>query len=258
MPPEKEKWEVPWHEYNPPKYNSELLKSKAFADPDIPNINFKPRWNSKDGKINRISFLGRYKIINGYPINPQKRTGLRGRGVFSRWGPNHATNLIVTRWKRNNGLKQYHDTTKKPILQFISIKRRDCEEWALPGDIIKDGEKVLNALKRKFMEEVLDILDKNRNNVPYLEIRVNNTFRKGTIVYKGYADDPRNTDNSWLETVAAHFHDKIEKSGIESLFLSAGDDATNVKWMDIDRSLKLYSNQHQYVKNVLRRFIAHW
>ena len=26
-------------------------------------------------------------------------------------------------------------------------------------------------------------------------------------VYKGYVDDPRNTDNSWMETLAVNFHD---------------------------------------------------
>lgn len=28
-------------------------------------------------------------------------------------------------------------------------------------------------------------------------------------VYKGYVDDPRNTDNSWMETVAVNFHDDL-------------------------------------------------
>ena len=27
-------------------------------------------------------------------------------------------------------------------------------------------------------------------------------------VYRGYVDDPRNTDNSWMETIACHFHDE--------------------------------------------------
>ena len=27
-------------------------------------------------------------------------------------------------------------------------------------------------------------------------------------VYRGYVDDPRNTDNSWMETIAYHFHDE--------------------------------------------------
>lgn len=27
-------------------------------------------------------------------------------------------------------------------------------------------------------------------------------------IYKGYVDDPRNTDNAWMETVAFNFHDE--------------------------------------------------
>ena len=27
-------------------------------------------------------------------------------------------------------------------------------------------------------------------------------------VYKGYSDDPRNTDNAWIETRAVNFHDE--------------------------------------------------
>lgn len=26
-------------------------------------------------------------------------------------------------------------------------------------------------------------------------------------IYKGYVDDPRNTDNAWIETIAMNFHD---------------------------------------------------
>jgi ADP-ribose pyrophosphatase len=26
-------------------------------------------------------------------------------------------------------------------------------------------------------------------------------------VYRGYVDDPRNTDNAWMETIAYNFHD---------------------------------------------------
>lgn len=27
-------------------------------------------------------------------------------------------------------------------------------------------------------------------------------------IYAGYVDDPRNTDNAWMETVAVNFHDE--------------------------------------------------
>ena len=33
-----------------------------------------------------------------------------------------------------------------------------------------------------------------------------------TQVYKGYVDDPRNTDNAWMETVAVNFHDETGES----------------------------------------------
>lgn len=33
-------------------------------------------------------------------------------------------------------------------------------------------------------------------------------YRLFCQVYKGYVDDPRNTDNSWMETVAVNFHDE--------------------------------------------------
>ena len=26
-------------------------------------------------------------------------------------------------------------------------------------------------------------------------------------VYEGYADDPRNTDNAWVETIVCNYHD---------------------------------------------------
>ena len=28
-------------------------------------------------------------------------------------------------------------------------------------------------------------------------------------IYRGYVDDPRNTDNAWMETVVINFHDEI-------------------------------------------------
>lgn len=47
--------------------------------------------------ISRISFLGEYDVVDGLPLNPKGRTGLGGRGLLGRWGPNHAGDPIVTR-----------------------------------------------------------------------------------------------------------------------------------------------------------------
>lgn len=38
------------------------------------------------------------------------------------------------RWKVDaKGVKMQHPVSKLPILQFVSIKRKDCGEWAIPG-----------------------------------------------------------------------------------------------------------------------------
>ena len=67
-------------------------------------------------------------------MNIRGRTGLKGRGVLGKWGPNHAADPIVTRWKRNdNGDVVTSDRTGKKVAQFVSIQRRDTKEWAIPG-----------------------------------------------------------------------------------------------------------------------------
>ena len=33
-------------------------------------------------------------------------------------------------------------------------------------------------------------------------------WKSGRELYKGYVDDPRNTDNAWMETVVVNFHDE--------------------------------------------------
>ena len=40
----------------------------------------------------------------------------------------------MTRWKRDEkGEKVLHPHSGKPILQFVSILRKDNNEWAIPG-----------------------------------------------------------------------------------------------------------------------------
>lgn len=40
-------------------------------------------------------------------------------------------------------------------------------------------------------------------------------------MYRGYVDDPRNTDNAWMETVAVNFHDETG-DGVGKFKLHAG------------------------------------
>lgn len=64
--------------------------------------------------------------------NPIGRTGIVGRGLLGKWGPNHAADPIVTRWKKDSAGEKVM-LKGKPLLEFVAIKRRDTGEWALPG-----------------------------------------------------------------------------------------------------------------------------
>ena len=126
-------------EYNPTYYDSEIINGKDWADPPINTPGFEPIWNELDVKhfVNRKSYTGIYAIEDNYPLNNAGRTGQRGRGVLGRWGPNHAADPVVTRWKRNvNDVIEQNVESLKPILQFCGIERHDCHEWAIPGKFL--------------------------------------------------------------------------------------------------------------------------
>lgn len=82
-------------------------------------------------------------------------------------------------------------------------------------------------------------------------------FSSGYELYKGYVDDPRNTDNAWMETIAVNFHDE-EGNLVGKFPLRAGDDAKNVQWMDIDQSLGLYASHSYFIQTAAMLHGAHW
>ncbi|XP_043788550.1 ADP-ribose pyrophosphatase, mitochondrial isoform X1 [Apis laboriosa] len=258
VPENKVAWNVEFPEYKPVEYTAALVKGKPWADPEIGEISFKPKWNSIDGKVNRKSYTNDYDINkNGYPLNPIGRTGIFGRGLLGRWGPNHAVDPIVTRWKSNvSGSTEINKDTKKPILQLVAIQRQDSGKWAIPGGMIDPGETVSTTLKREFMEEALSFLEKSQAEKEELEKCIRKLFERGEEIFKGYVDDPRNTDNAWIETVAVNFHD--DNNLFKNITLKAGDDARNVKWVDIDKNLKLYASHSEFIKKTVLKHNAHW
>jgi len=62
--------------------------------------------------------------------------------------------------------------------------------------MVDQGELVSETVKREFQEEALkDGIDKTY---------IDQLFSNGYKLYEYYVDDPRNTDNAWLETVAVY------------------------------------------------------
>ena len=249
-------WDVQFDHYDPISFSAPVLNNAPWADPRIASdTSFK--FNEIDGKIDRKSYEGRYLINKaGEPLNIRGRTGLKGRGVLGRWGPNHAADPIVTRWKRDsNGDLVLRDG--KRVLQFVSIQRRDTGDWAIPGGMVDPGEAVSQTVRREFMEEALDSTTKSREEVERMENMVKDFFKDGVEIYSGYVDDPRNTDNAWMETTAFLFHDETgEKIG--KFELKAGDDAKALEWRDLDGAVRLYASHEEMVKKAVDLLEAYW
>ena len=69
------------------------------------------------------------------------------------------------------------------------------------------GERVSVTLKREFMEEALNSEEMTDEEKTHFQKLLGEFFEGGKEIYRGYVDDPRNTDNAWMETIAFHFHD---------------------------------------------------
>lgn len=181
-------WSVPFEFYKPLFYESPGIDGKPWADLKVHDPEFNPKFNELDGNINRVSHIGRYAVEDKMPLNPFGRTGISGRGILGRYGPNHAADPIVSTWKRDeNKQKVLNEQSKKPILRILCIERSDTLEIALPGGMVDPGEQVSVTLKREFIEEAL--------NGRVQESELEEFFADGAEIYKGYVDDPRNTDN---------------------------------------------------------------
>uniref|UniRef100_A0A915BTA8 Nudix hydrolase domain-containing protein n=1 Tax=Parascaris univalens TaxID=6257 RepID=A0A915BTA8_PARUN len=229
VPDSKVDWKREWKEYQPLDYTDPSIIGKPWADKDIVN-GTSLHWNSIDGNVDRRSHMGKYELDSqGRPLNPMGRTGLRGRGVLGRWGPNHAADPVVTAFRDG-------------CLHFIGIERRDTHEWAIPGGMVDAGEKVSATLKREFTEEALKGVS---------SVEMESLWAKGVELFRGYVDDPRNTDNAWMETVVMNFHDD---SGIlEKVHFKAGSDAANVRWIPVCASERLYAS-HEYFIQLLAEY----
>ncbi len=123
--------------------------------------------------------------------------------------------------------------------------------------MVDAGEHVSATVKREFFEEALNSLELDKERKDDIENKLNKFFSNGVEIYRGCVDDPRNTDNAWMETVAFNFHDESGEV-IGNIDLNAGDDALNVRWIDINKSLKLYANHLEFIMKTANRLSAHW
>lgn len=165
----------------------------------------------------------------GHPRNPYTRTGLKGRGLLGKWGANFAADPIISRINPDTG-----------VFEIVVIERSDTHEWAIPGGMVDEGEDVSQTVEREFMEEAGASVD----------------MSEAELVYQGYVDDPRNTDNAWMETTAKHLHLNGELAS--QLTLQAGDDAKSVQWLSVSSETlgNLYASHGPMIHKAIELFLA--
>lgn len=196
-------WEADYPDYAPPYYvspvvlaNDATLKPNGWADPEDISLLPAPPEESLTGPLSLDE--------KGRPVNPVGRTGIAGRGLLGKWGPNYAADPIITRINRETN-----------SIELLAVQRKDNGQWAIPGGMVDKGEEVTRTLARELREETGVELD----------------MARGTLTYRGYVDDPRNTDHAWMETTARHLHLSAEIA--DRMILRAGDDARAVQWLPL-------------------------
>eukprot|EP00058_Branchiostoma_floridae_P006677 XP_002592165.1 hypothetical protein BRAFLDRAFT_88112 [Branchiostoma floridae] len=238
VPDDKVPWEVPFSSYHPVNYTADcVLAGPPWADVDLMSMSLEERpflmFNQLDtkfkGAVDRTSFIGTYKVKEKLPL-----------------------------WKRDKyGNKEVHPETSRNVLEFVAIQRRDNLLWAIPGGMVEPGENLTMTLKNEFGEEALGKLDKTEQERMDMSIKLDKLFRQGKEVFKGYSDDPRNTDNAWIETTAINYHDE-EGYLMQNFTLQAGDDAGAVRWQDVDGTSPLFASHQAILKHVAGFHNAHF
>lgn len=221
VPDEKVSWDIEYPAYDPEYFvadvvlqNDRSINSSGWADSENLPDQEKRDYDSYEGKIELDS--------KNRPLNPRGRTGLTGRGLLGKWGPNFAADPIITRTINDKN-------------ELLVIVRKDTKEYALPGGMVDKDEKMSLTATRELKEEA--------------GIDVDMSLAKE--VYKGYVDDPRNTDNAWMETSAYHIHLTNEQA---NQTLRAGDDARDALWIDINEENlnNLYASHSELVYKAIK------
>ena len=194
----------------------------------------------------------------GIPRHPIGRTGITGRGQLGKWGPNHARDQVLTRWKR--GVNDTRIERKsRPLLEVLICKKYTSENWALPGGIfggVPGTEQTqLNPLLRKVFG--LDNEKYLESNDSLKEVEAT-LLKQSTCIYQGCTMDGRDTDNAWMESEVYHFHD--ESNILEDLELKgAGENGLeSVTWAVAHSQLELIANHRSIVRLICKQNRAYW
>lgn len=196
--------------YVPIYFNHSDNDAREYSDPEDPTEMQKLTFNSYESDV---------KIVDGYPQNPIGRTGMTGRGLLAKWGANFGADAIITK--------------KDKVLKVLLVRRKDTGELAFPGGMVDKDEKSCATAQRELLEETGISLD----------------LENAKKIYEGYVDDPRNTDNAWIESTFYHLH--LDKD-YNPEFKIQHSEVIEVDFFNVDDTLqgKMFSSHSAVLKEI--------
>ncbi len=215
-------WRVEPDDYTPPYHVDKLvlendfsIKSDGWADPeDFSKL--------KD----RTPFEALKKLDKeGRPLNPRGRTGIAGRGLLGKWGPNNIVTILFTR-----------ETNAEVNLECLFEVSDDSDTLSLPSKFVKNGQSPESTIQQKLGSMFYSNLD----------------TKDGELILNGYSYDKRQTDHAWIENHVFHFHENLK-----TVQGSALKDRC-CKWIPIQVETinNLPSNQSFQLREVLKGLIS--
>ena len=124
--------------------------------------------------------------------------------------------------------------------------------------LVKDLENKLIDLHHNLIKRWWCYIDLKLDNIGYKKIDediklyfIDDDFgliryNEEKLIYKGYVDDHRNTDNAWMETTAFHYHFEDEKIG-KIFKLIVGDDAVKAEWLKYSDIYNVYASHKNFI-----------
>jgi len=212
-------WMVPVITYKPPSY------TKHYTDDDnTENV----KWNEGD----RVSYNGHYVVKQGVPLNPQGRTGISGKGVLERWGPNYVSVPIITRF--------LHSTTNTSLEAELEVVCR-----AGPG-----GDYQLPQLDTTIdqpLPKTAKALFDGTSSDAGLQKKLHKIWKRGILIKRGLLQCTSNTDNAWVESMIVSYHDDDDKA-FQFITFNANSD---YQWARVVPDMFLDTHHHKYFERAI-------
>lgn len=228
-------WTAP--EYAPNFYempsfaSSATVERPAWADPPhVAKAELDRRLTYENAKlISLVSSACVFDATRGLYLNPKGKTGMTGRGILGRYGPNHAADVIVTRLHAGK-------------FQALLVEKKlegGATAFAWPAGMVEAGESVPVALRRELTEEAVAEGD-----------AVEQLFRecRECVIYAGHVDDWRNTDVAWMETNAVHYHATEAVGDALELKVRDTDEIQRSMWVDMELVTEMYASHLDWLR----------